>query len=285
MGCGMSRELISKATRNEFREVLVGFTLREIEMIFEVAHMKPRADYEPPVSGQRRSLIEQYYANIDFSSQKDVRKLLSAYEELIEQLQQAQSRVINPESVDTTIETLLRRVERDGFTFQSGRFVSVKPQSVLVEVAATIALTEDSIAEHLEKARAKVEAGDHSGAIASAYTLVEEFLKELLRKTNTPFNENEGDTRALYKLVATPLNLDPKGDHLEKYLKSIIDGLQRQIGGLYEVANKASDRHARRYNPAKHHAKLAVNTAFTLCEFLLESYEYQQRREEMRRIS
>ncbi len=44
------------------------------------------------------------------------------------------------------------------------------------------------------------------------------------------------------KLVAIPLNLDPKGDHLERYLKSIIDGLQRQIGGLYEVANKASDR-------------------------------------------
>lgn len=277
----MSRELISKATRNEFREMLVGFTLREIGMIFEAAHMVPRADYEPQVNGQRRSLIEQYYANIDFGSQKDVRKLLSAYEELIEQLQQLQSRVTNPESVDTPIETLLRRMERDGFTFQSGRFVSVKPQSVLVDVVATIALSEDSIAEHLEKARAKVEAGDHSGAIASAYTLVEEFLKELLRKTNTPFNENEGDTRALYKLVAAPLNLDPKGDHLDKYLKSIIEGLQRQIGGLYEVANKASDRHARRYNPAKHHAKLAVNTAFTLCEFLLESYEYQQRRGKM----
>jgi len=281
----MSRELISKATRNEFREVLVGFTLREIGMIFEAAHLEPRVDYEPPVSGQRRSLIEQYYANIDFSSQKDVRKLLSAYEELIEQLQQAQSRVINPESADSTIETLLRRMERDGFTLQSGRFVSIKPQSTFVEVAAPLALTEDSITEHLEKARAKIETGDHSGAIASAYTLVEEFLKELLRKSNTPFNVNEGDVRALYKLVAMPLNLDPKGDHLEKYLKSIIDGLQRQIGGLYEVANKASDRHARRYNPAKHHAKLAVNTAFTLCEFLLESYEYQQRRGETRRIS
>lgn len=274
----MSREFISKATRNEFREILVGFTLREIGMIFEAAQMEPRADYKPPVSGQRRSLIEQYYANIDFNSQKDVCKLLSAYEELIEQLQQVQSRVINPESMDATIETLLRRLERDGFTLQSGRFVSIKPQSALVEVAVAIALSEDSIAEHLEKARAKIEVGDHSGAIASAYTLVEEFLKELLRKTNTPFNENEGDTRALYKLVTTPLNLNPKGDHLEKYLKSIIDGLQRQIGGLYEVANKASDRHARRYNPAKHHAKLAVNAAFTLCEFILESYEYQQKR-------
>lgn len=280
----MSRELICKATRNEFREILAGFTLREIKMIFEAAQLEPRVDYQPPVSGQRRSLVEQYYASIDFGSQEDVRKLLNAYEELIEQLQQTQSRVINPELVDSIIETLLRRMKRDGFTLQSGLFVSIKPQSTLVEVATTTALSEESITEHLEKARAKLETGDHAGAIASAHTLIEEFLKALLRKTNTTFNEIEGDIRALYKVVATPLNLDPKGDHLEKYLKAIIDGLKRQICGLYEVANKASDRHARHYNPAKHHAKLAVNTAFTLCEFILESYEYQQGRKEMGRI-
>ena len=63
---------------------------------------------------------------------------------------------------------------------------------------------------------------------------------------------------------------------MENYLKAILDGLQKQVGGLFQLANKASDRHARRYNPAKHHAKLAVNAAFTLCEFLLESYECRQ---------
>lgn len=120
-------------------------------------------------------------------------------------------------------------------------------------------LSEESITEHLAKARRKIDTGDHSGAIANAYTLAEEFLKALLRKTDTPFNTNEGDIRTLYKLVAPVLNLDPKGDTLENYLKAILDGLQRQLGGLFEVANKASDRHARRYNPAKHHAKLAVN--------------------------
>ena len=31
----MSKELISKATRNEFREVLTSFVLREIEMMFD----------------------------------------------------------------------------------------------------------------------------------------------------------------------------------------------------------------------------------------------------------
>ena len=47
----MSRELISKVTRNEFREVLVGFTLREIDMIFDAAQLAPRASYQPPVTG------------------------------------------------------------------------------------------------------------------------------------------------------------------------------------------------------------------------------------------
>jgi hypothetical protein len=141
-----------------------------------------------------------------------------------------------------------------------------------------VQLTEESIQEHVNKARHKIANGDPAGAIANAYTLVEEFLKQLLRKTCTAFNESEGDLRALYKLLAAPLNLAPKNDSLETHLKTILEGLQRQIGGLFEVANKASDRHARRYNPAPHHAKLAVNVAFTLCEFLLESHEYQQKR-------
>ena len=62
----MSREFISKATRNEFREVLVGSTLREIDMFFEAGGLSPKAGYESPVGGQRRSSVETYYANIDF---------------------------------------------------------------------------------------------------------------------------------------------------------------------------------------------------------------------------
>ena len=96
-------------------------------------------------------------------------------------------------------------------------------------------------------------------------------LKELLRETGTTFNENEGDIRQLYTLA--------KGSSISTQKASPWNTISRRFltaGGLFELANKASDRHARRYNPAKHHAKLAVNAAFTLCEFLLESYEYQQ---------
>lgn len=272
----MTRELISKVTRNEFREILTGFVLREIDMIFEGANLTPRTDYVPPVGGQRRSLVEQYYANIDFASPADVKRLATAYDEVIEQLRRTQNQVANPGDMEATIAGLIRRMERDGFRYEKGRFVSEKLQVSLLSVNALIALTEESISEHIEKARAKSQSGDHAGAIANAYTLVEGFLKKLLQQTSTPFKADEGDIRELYKLVAKPLNLNPSGEALESYLKSILQGLKNLVSGLYEIANKASDRHARRYNPAKHHAKLAVNAAFTLCEFLLESHEYQQ---------
>ena len=277
----MTREFIGKATRNEFREVLVGSTLREIDMFFEAGGLSPKADYQPTVGGQRRSSVETYYANIDFSSPTDIRKLLVTYEEIIEDLQRAQDGAPN-DNLRATINSLLRRMERDGFRYQNGHFVSEALTAAIVHAPTLVRLTEESIQEHVEKARNKIANGDAAGAIANAYTLVEEFLKQLLRKTGTAFNESEGDIRALYKSVAAPLHLNPKGESLENYLKTILEGLQRQIAGLFEVANKASDRHARKYNPAPHHAKLAVNAAFTLCEFLLDSFEYQQKKEQRR---
>ena len=115
------------------------------------------------------------------------------------------------------------------------------------------------------------------GQYASSYTLTEYLLKLILRETGVTFSENEGDIRALYRLVCEPLNLNPGGEDIAAPLKPILDDFQKLVSGIYEVSNKASDRHARRYNPAAHHAKLAGNAAFALCEFPVESREYQVR--------
>lgn len=277
----MSKELISKATRNEFREVLTGYVLREIDMLFEAGGLTPLEGFQPAVGGQRRGLVETYYANIDFSSAADIRKLLMTYKEVMEGLKRSYDASPN-DTLQATIKSLLRRMEREGFRYESGHFISDAMTLAVVHAPSLVQLTEESIQEHVEKVRQKIASGDAAGAIANAYTLIEEFLKQLLRKTGTTFNENEGDIRVLYKLAVGPLHLDPKGESLENYLKAILEGLQRQIGGLFELANKASDRHARKYNPAPHHAKLAVNAAFTFCEFLLESFEYQRKKDQRR---
>ena len=150
------------------------------------------------------------------------------------------------------------------------------PATVVPEGLASIG--QEAVAEQVAKANAKMESGDFSGSIANAYTLVEELLKLLLVATATNHKSTEGDIRSLYRLLRGPMRLNPADDGINESLKPILDGFQKLVGGLYEIANKASDRHVRRYNPRRHHAKLAVNAAFALCEFLVESYEYQKSR-------
>jgi HEPN domain-containing protein len=277
----MRNELLSKQLRDDFREVLTTFVLREIESIFEAGGLTPNEQFIPNVGGQRRSLVEQYYANIDFSNRNDVVNLLRAYEELLFRLG---PRTETDESAVEHVTRLKRRIDHDGLKMQNGRFVlDSLPQST-IDFPKALALSSESIAEHIEKARTKIAERDCSGAITNAYTLVEEFLKEILRQTHTEFKESEGDIRSLYATVSERLNLNPKGENLEGHLRTILQGLKSIIAGLYDVANKASDRHARKYNPAEHHAKLAVSAAMAVCEFILDSYEYQQRLETRRAL-
>ena len=114
----MNSDLISKATRNAFRECLTWFTLRQIETIFDGAGMRPKLDYNPDLSGERRTLVEQYYAGLDFRSSSDIDRLLSAYGELMLQMQDSD------ESESSRKEKLLQRMERDGYSYQGGRFIS-----------------------------------------------------------------------------------------------------------------------------------------------------------------
>jgi hypothetical protein len=83
----MGNDLISKKTRYEFREYFVGWTLREIEMEFDAADVLLDANYEPQISGARRSLVEQYYHSINWTKWKDVRKILSVYENVLNHLE------------------------------------------------------------------------------------------------------------------------------------------------------------------------------------------------------
>lgn len=177
-----------------------------------------------------------------------------------------------------------RLVIEDDYGWMEGdREVRINPRfevrplgNNVIAPTSLVAISHEAITEQVRKANQKIEVGDYSGAITNAYTLVEHLLKLLLTETATNFKETEGDIRSLYKSLQPSLNLDPA--KLEEPLKPIVGGLQSMIGGLYEMANKGSDRHARKFNPARHHAKLTVNAAFALCDFLVESRGYQEAR-------
>jgi len=100
----------SKTTMKEFREWLVGWTLREISDLFE-AHGFTRAyvpDEELPGS-QRRALVECYYWNINVKIPDHVRRLIDVYSDMLFSI---------PEEYKDGKLRLVRYLERDGFNYR-----------------------------------------------------------------------------------------------------------------------------------------------------------------------
>jgi|GEM_PF-2802071 len=134
-------------------------------------------------------------------------------------------------------------------------------------------LSHKYIAEQIKKTNKKIDEVDYSGAITNARSLVEQVLMELAGRLN-PEIKNSGDLNKLYNLVAKEMNLQAANYSIDGF-KQILSGLCSIISGLSNLRNELSDAHARKFDPTFHHARIAINSAHSICEFLLDSYEHQ----------
>lgn len=128
----MTRELVSKRTRNEFREFLVGWTLREIEIEFKGANIECDRNFESEVSGQRRSFVEQYYRTLDFTKPADVKRLLAAYQSIIERAAGNLPTNHGRAEAERALEHLKACLERDGFICDGGNIAATTPEARVV---------------------------------------------------------------------------------------------------------------------------------------------------------
>lgn len=138
-------------------------------------------------------------------------------------------------------------------------------------------LSHQFINEQIEKAESKLNNSDYDGAITNARSLVEAIQEEIILQSGETIPEYDGNLQKLYKETKRILNLTPDNKDLSDTLKQVLTGLNTTLVGISGLSNKMADRHSRQYKPAKHHAKLAINIAFTFCEFLLDSFEYQKK--------
>ena len=121
-------EMISSTTRAEFREVLSGeFFVRDIDTFFGGAGFKPIEVVNPSVSGVRRSLVEQYYADIDFTSPSDTEKVLGVFGDIVFRLYMDHKKAV--------AERLERYMSRDGYRHENGHFAGENEVTRAVESA------------------------------------------------------------------------------------------------------------------------------------------------------
>ena len=188
--------------------------------------------------------------------------------------------------MDMKVEEVANHMEAyfrfDGYTLnKDGQFhVLREKETTAINLETDLELVRDldqgQIEEHIEKCRRKVGNGDFSGAITNARSLIEAVLLGIEQKLGAPRSEYDGKLPDLYKRVYRLMNLDPGSKALDTNLRQILTGLISLIDGLAGIRNRMSDSHAVPYKASRHHAELAVNSANTFLNFILQSYRFQK---------
>ena len=269
----MSGDIISKKTRYEFREYLTTWVLRQIEGEFDAADIPCKTDYTPATRGQRRSLVEQYYATLDFKKWEDVRKLLKVYENI---LNYTVDNCVNGTPTEAT--RLATWLEKDGFAYRDREIVSLPGIPLLPHIKSiSTEFNSDHMARQIKRMEESVDK-DPVLAIGSAKELVETCCKTILTERNRPIAKGT-DIPTLIKSTLKELRLVPqdvpdtsKGAETIKRLLSNLGTVTQGLAELRGLYGSGHGKDARVKGLGPRHARLAVGAAATLAVFLFDTH-------------
>lgn len=275
----MPSDLISRRLRNMLTDYLVGNSvLREISDEFDAADV-PFVQV-PDGGGQRRSLVQGYYAGLDFADAKDARKFLDVLAIFMAKMER-DAQTLSAWDVTGSVDTLARFTEqlrRDGFSYQGSM---IAPVTAAARLADAKAIAESFDARHIAEQIHRIEASidtDPALAIGTAKELVESTFKTILGERGIDYSSKD-DLPQLGKKVFKALKLVPedvpdaaKGAETIKRLLSnlatVVQGLA-EVRGLYGTGH-GKDGRVKGISPR--HARLAVGAASALVTFVFETH-------------
>ncbi len=142
--------------------------------------------------------------------------------------------------------------------------------SVCVSIPSVTKITGSYIRDIAARSMQDVDNGDFDSALTKARTLVEEtFCYVIEIRGCVP--DKSGDIRRKYAQVKDLYNMH--GDKtVDKRINELLSGLEKILTAITEMRNGLSDAHgvgSRRINIRAHHARLFVNSAQTMADFIL----------------
>ena len=156
-------------------------------------------------------------------------------------------------------------------TVQGNQFIVRKIGSkVEIQVPKIKSIDREYIKSISSRAMQDIDLNNFDSAITKSRTLLEETFCYIIEKNNeTP--TGSGDIGKLYKQVKDLCNMHTDRD-IDKRINSLLSGLEKIVSSIAEMRNANSDAHgvgSRRINIAEHHARLLVNSAMTMADFVL----------------
>ena len=142
--------------------------------------------------------------------------------------------------------------------------------SIQLDAPAIIAVNRDYIASIASRANRDVDNGEYDSAITKARTLLEEvFCHAIEAKGESP--SDSGEIGRLYNQVKTLYNMHQSRD-MDVRINMLLSGLEKILTAITQMRNESSDAHgvgAGRIRISEHHARLFLNSAITMADFIL----------------
>ena len=143
-------------------------------------------------------------------------------------------------------------------------------QIMSIEVPAITCVNVEYISNIAKRAIEDIETGKLDSAITKARTLLEEVFCNVIEvKNQVP--STSGSINELYKQVKTLYNMHQNQDN-DRRINNLLSGFEKIISSISEMRNHVSDSHgvgSKRLSIKEHHARLYVNSAITMAEFIL----------------
>jgi len=271
-------DLISKKTRLGFREHLVGTTLRYIRDEFDTADIDWRDERILNLSGERRTLVEQYYLSMDFSNWDDVRRLIVVYENILNDMELGAA---SDEYVAKEMARLIQFLRKDGFEYRDNRLMHLGEVSSFPQLKTIAAqLDAPNLRLQLDRIESSIET-DPRLAIGTAKELIETTCKTILTERKVPVDP-KWNLMDLVKTVRKELQLVPDdipdSAKAADSIKRLLSNLATIVQGIAELRNPYGTGHGpdgRVTGLQPRHARLAAGAASTLATFLFETHQHR----------
>ena len=186
-----------------------------------------------------------------------------------------------PETIDYAYSHIVKAIinQINGILYFSGNeLVQTGSVFVIQKIGTTISVAAPSvtaidrryITDISERAMKDISDGNYDSAITKSRTLVEEVFCYVIEKKGVEPSES-GDMGKLCNQVKQIYNMHQDKD-VDKRINGLLSGLEKILSAIAEMRNKASDSHgvgAKRINISDYHARLFVNSAMTMADFVL----------------
>jgi hypothetical protein len=274
----MPSEFISKKLRMELREYFVSTTCRVIEQEFDAADISCDNEYDPQMSGERRSLVERYYHSLDFTKWSNAKKVISVLENvLITLCDTAAGESIYTSGAEKQFKILINLLQRDGYRFVEGRIIRAGNSATIHDAQDIFStLNAPELDRQIDRIKSSID-DDPSLAIGTAKELIETVCKTILKKYCIEIDPNWDllklcrEVRRELKLLPEDIPDESKGSDVIKRLLQSLATVVQNMSELRNLYGTGHGRHGTTKAIHPRHARLAVAAASAIASFLIET--------------